>query len=219
MAPTRGALAAVALAAAASSSAAQANTYSLSSAPGGRFWGVGGISGGGATSRLLFSYPTQQRDEILDYLFKPSFGASLHMLKVEIGGGAQSTEGTESSHMYTPDDLSCSRGYEWSLMQQAKARNPQIQLGALAWTWPGWLDTKNPPGHKSPWSNTNATVGYVVAWLKCARDSYGLSIDFLGGWNERGHSMTYFQALRAALDAGGFTATALVCGASRHHLG
>jgi galactosylceramidase len=56
--------------------------------------------------------PLQQRDEILDYLFKPNYGASLHVLKVEIGGGAQSTEGTEASHMYTADDLDYTRGYE-----------------------------------------------------------------------------------------------------------
>ena len=33
-----------------------------------------------------------QRSQILDYLFKPKFGASLHLLKVEIGGDGQSTE-------------------------------------------------------------------------------------------------------------------------------
>lgn len=47
----------------------------------------------GATTRLLIDYPTQQRDEVLDYLFKPNFGASLHVLKVEIGGDSQSTDG------------------------------------------------------------------------------------------------------------------------------
>jgi hypothetical protein len=40
---------------------AAATSYTLTSAPGGQFWGVGGISGGGATSRLLFSYPQQVR--------------------------------------------------------------------------------------------------------------------------------------------------------------
>ena len=36
--------------------------------------GYGALSGGGATSRLLFQYPQQQLDEILDYLFKPNYG-------------------------------------------------------------------------------------------------------------------------------------------------
>lgn len=191
-------------------------SYSLSSAQGGRFWGVGGISGGGATSRLLFGYPEQQRNEILDYLFKPNYGASLHILKVEIGGGAQSTEGTEASHMYTPDDLDYTRGYEWQLMVEAKKRNPQIQLGALAWTFPGWLDPNTPPGHKSPWNNITATATYVLNWLKGARDVYNLSIDYLGGWNERGHSMSYFALMRQMLDAEGMQGTQLVCGDYPH---
>jgi galactosylceramidase len=48
--------------------------------------GVGGLSGGGATSVFLPRYPEPQRSEVLDFLFKPNFGASLHLLKVEIGG-------------------------------------------------------------------------------------------------------------------------------------
>ena len=50
------------------------------------FGGIGGISGGGATSALLRSYPRQQREQILDLLFNRSFAASLPILKVEIGG-------------------------------------------------------------------------------------------------------------------------------------
>jgi hypothetical protein len=46
-----------------------------------RYDGHGALSAG-ASSRLLWDYPAQQASEILDYLFKPNFGASLHMLKV-----------------------------------------------------------------------------------------------------------------------------------------
>ena len=35
------------------------------------------------TARLLYDYPEQQRSEILDYLFKPNYGASFQHLKVE----------------------------------------------------------------------------------------------------------------------------------------
>jgi len=55
-----------------------------------RFDGHGALSAG-ASSRLLVDYPEPQRSEILDFLFKPNFGASLHILKVEIGGDTQST--------------------------------------------------------------------------------------------------------------------------------
>ena len=78
------------------------NTVVFDDSPGvGRlFDGIGGLSGGGATSKLLVNYPKEQRDQILDYLFKPGFGAALQILKVEIGGDAQSTDGTEASHMH-----------------------------------------------------------------------------------------------------------------------
>jgi hypothetical protein len=49
---------------------------------------IGGLSGGGATSVFLPSYPQPQRDEVLDFLFKPNFGAALHSLKVRAPGHA-----------------------------------------------------------------------------------------------------------------------------------
>ena len=93
-----------------------------------RFDGIGGLSGGGATSRLLPDYKEPQRSDILDYLFTPGVGASLHILKVEIGGDAESTEGTEASHMHSADDENYHRGYEWWLMREAKRRNPDIKV-------------------------------------------------------------------------------------------
>ena len=68
--------------------------------PGRTFDGIGAISGGGATFQLLIDYPEPQRSEILDCLFKPGFGAALHINKVEIGGGVSSV-GSEPSHMRT----------------------------------------------------------------------------------------------------------------------
>lgn len=58
--------------------------------------GNGGLSAG-ASSRLLFDYAPAIRDEVLDYLYKPKFGASLQVCKVEIGGDTQSSDGTEPS--------------------------------------------------------------------------------------------------------------------------
>ena len=55
------------------------------------FDGVGAISGGGGNSRLLVDYPEPQRGQILDYLFKPGYGAAMQILKVEIGGDTNST--------------------------------------------------------------------------------------------------------------------------------
>ena len=101
--------------------------------------GHGGLSAGGS-SRLLFDYEPAVRSEILDYLYKPKFGANLHVCKVEIGGDTQSTDGTEASHMHTRDDLNCTRGYEFWLMKEAKKRNPRVRTYGLAWGAPGWVN-------------------------------------------------------------------------------
>lgn len=48
-----------------------------------RYDGHGALSAG-ASSRLLIDYPEPQRTQVLDYLFKPQFGAGLSILKVEV---------------------------------------------------------------------------------------------------------------------------------------
>ena len=68
--------------------------------PGRTFEGIGAVSAG-ASSRLLIDYPEPQRSQILDYLFKPDYGAALQHLKVEIGGEVNSTDGTEPTHERT----------------------------------------------------------------------------------------------------------------------
>src|SRR5438445_13716239 len=106
---------------------------------GGRtFDGIGAISGGGGNSRLLTNYPAAQQAQILDYLFKPGYGADLQILKVEIGGDANSTDGAEPSIEHTQGTVDCNAGYEFWLMQQAKARNPNINFHGLAWAPPRW---------------------------------------------------------------------------------
>src|SRR5207248_3284357 len=166
------------------------------SATGRRFDGVGAISGGGGTSRLLPNYPPQQQSEVLDYLFKPGFGANLQILKVEIGGDTNSTNGAEASHMRTPTDLNCNRGYEWWLMQQAKARNPDIKLAGLAWGAPGWLGGGN-------FFSTD-TMNYLIKWIQCAQ-SKGLTIDYIGGQNEAGYSTTWLENFKTALRNAGLS--------------
>jgi galactosylceramidase len=167
---------------------------------GGTFDGIGGISGGGATSKLLVNYPQAQRDEILDYLFKPNFGASLQILKVEIGGDAQSTDGTEASHMHYSWEENYERGYEWWLMVEAKKRNPDIKLYALPWGFPGWLGE----GKTNPYTNPDNLADYVVRWINGAKTHYDLTIDFIGIWNERSYSIYYIKTLRSVLDQRGF---------------
>ena len=68
------------------------------------FEGIGALSAG-ASSKLLLDYQPEIRDQVLDYLFKPKFGASLQHLKVEIGGDVNSTDGTEPSHAHSLNEF------------------------------------------------------------------------------------------------------------------
>jgi hypothetical protein len=188
---------AVALGSSSPAAADSATTIAIDgSSPGRTFDGVGALSAG-ASSRLLIDYPEPQRSQLLDYLFKPGYGAALQILKVEIGGDTNSTDGTEPSHMHSSGDLSCSRGYEWWLMEQAKARNPNIKLSALAWGAPGWVGA----GRQTVW--TDQFIDYLLSWLGCA-EQHHLSIDYLGGWNEKGFDAGWYVKLRAALDSHGY---------------
>ena len=181
---------------------AQATTsISVNGASAGRtFGGIGAISGGGGNSRLLTDYPAAQQQQILDYLFKPDYGADLQILKVEIGGDTNSTDGSESSIEHTAGSVNCNNGYEWWLMEQAKALNPNIKFYGLAWGAPGWVGS-------TFWST--ATINYLVSWLNCAT-SHGLTINYLGGWNERGYNISWYEQLRSTLNADGFSGVQIV---------
>src|SRR5690349_22397601 len=121
-----------------------ATTVTIDGNGGGRtFDGIGAISDGGGNSQLLIDYPEPKRSQILDYLFKPNYGASLQLFKVEVGGDMNSTDGAEPSIQHTRTDESFDRGYEWWMMEQAKARNPNIKLAALSWGAPGWIGGRN----------------------------------------------------------------------------
>src|SRR5579875_537813 len=159
--------------------------------PGRTYDGVGAISS--SSSLLLYDYPEPQRSQILDYLFKPDYGASLDIFKFEIGGDTNSTTSAEPSHMRTPYDLNCHRGIEWWMAKEAKARNPDIKLYALMWGAPGWF--KN----TALWGDDH--VRYLVSWLGCAKEN-GLHIDYLGGGNERGDPpppVSFYIALHKAI--------------------
>src|SRR5215472_11285531 len=181
--------------------AAATTTITVDGTQGGRtFDGIGAISGGGGNTRLLTDYPAAQQQQILDYLFKPGYGADLQILKVEIGGDTNSTDGSESSIEHASGSVNCGAGYEWWLAEQAKARNPNIKLYGLAWGAPGWVG--------STFWTTN-TINYIVAWLNCAA-SHGLTINYLGGWNERGYNISWYEQLRSTLNADGYSGVQIV---------
>ena len=158
-----------------------------------RFDGIGALSAG-ASSRLLIDYPEPYRSQILDYLFKPNYGASLQHLKVEIGGEVNSTDGSEPSSMRTRSDHDYTRGYEWWLMSEARKRNPKIVLDTLAWGAPGWIGGGN--------FYSDDMANYVADFIEGAKKQWGLDIAYTGIWNEKHfESAEYVKTLRRVLDA------------------
>lgn len=187
-------LAALLLGSVAATAAATVDIILDPSSPGKMFEGIGAASGGGATSRLLIEYPEPQRTQILDYLFKPQYGASLQLLKVEIGSDGNSTEGSEPTHARSPGERDFSRGYEWWLVREARRRNPAIKVIALAWNFPAWVGA----------ANSQATADYLVSFLEGARDQH-LDVDFIGLWNETKMDTAFIPTLRATIAAHGLS--------------
>lgn len=172
------------------------------------FQGIGAISGGGGNSRYLIDYPARQRAAILDYLFRPNYGAALQLLKIEIGGNGNSSDGSEPSIEQVRGVVNCRVGYEFWLAQQAVRRNPQIALYGLQWSAPAWVRGKA----NTLW--TASDISYLLDWLGCARRA-GLRISYLGGWNEHytaGSALIadWYVALRHALDAHGYRSVQIV---------
>jgi len=174
------------------------------SAGGKRFDGIGVVNGGGATSVLLKDYPEPQRSQILDFVYKPKFGASVSALLVEIPGDGNSTQGSMPSHMHTRDDLDYNRGYTWWIMKEAKRRNPKLSLDATAWSAPGWIgDNKNNEVNQVDRDNADFwsqdAVEYYIKWLEGLRSVHGLELDAIGCRNEKGASASFAKALKKAL--------------------
>ncbi len=181
---------------------AQQTTIVLDGTSKGRiFDGLGAVSAG-ASSRLLVDYPEPQRTQILDYLFKPGYGAALQHLKVEIGADVNSTDGSEPSHMRTAADHDATRGYEWWLMAEAHRRNPNIILEILPWGAPSWVGTDS--------LYTPKMADYVAEFIKMAKARYGLQIAYTGIWNEKVFNIAYIKELHRRLSADGLS-TRIVC--------
>ncbi|MGH3394458.1 MAG: hypothetical protein ACRDPO_07185 [Streptosporangiaceae bacterium] len=168
------------------------------------YQGVGGVLGGGGNARYLMDYPAAQRQQILTYLFKPDYGASLQILKLEIGGDADSTDGAEPSIEHTRGHVNCHAGYELAIAKQAVRLNPGLRLYGLQWAAPGWVRQNG--GRFTP-----RDIDYLLDWLGCARRQ-GLRISYLGGWSESdsGQHQKWWGWLRAALDQHGYRQVRLI---------
>ncbi|HTV55567.1 MAG TPA: galactosylceramidase, partial [Terriglobia bacterium] len=166
------------------------------------FDGIGALSAG-ASSRLLVDYAEPYRSQILDYLFKPDYGAALQHLKVEIGSDVNSTDGSEPSFARTRAEMArpdFDRGYEWWLMEQAVRRNPQIVLDSLPWGAPGWI------GH----FYTQDMANYVVKFIEGA-SVHHLDMRYTGIWNETQYQAGYVTLLKKTLGANRLSTQVVCC--------
>ncbi len=171
----------------------------LDPASGGRvFEGIGAVSAG-ASTRLLVDYPEPQRSQILDFLFKPKFGAGFQHLKVEIGSGENSTCGSEPSHVVMREELADPkpRGYEFWLMAEARKRNAEIILDCLPWAYPHWVGDRF----------SQESAEWFTAFLEVARKQFGLELNWISAaQNEMGTDLNWIRKnLRPTLDARGFS--------------
>ena len=173
----------------------------------GRIFDGLGAASAGASSRLLYDYPEPERSQILDYLFKPGYGAALQRLKVEIGSDVNSTDGSEPSLERTPSDHDATRGYEWWLMAEAHKRNPNIVLEILPWGAPAWAGA-TVDGARTLY--TPKMAAYVVDFIRAAKQDYGLDIAYAGAWNEKIYDAEYVKELHRQLEAAHLD-TKIVC--------
>ena len=146
------------------------------------FDGLGAASAG-ASSRLLIDYPEPQRSQILDYLFKPGYGAALQHLKVEIGADVNSTDGSEPSHMRTAIGSRFNarlRVVADGGGAQAESQHHSVEI--LPWGAPGWV---NP----NPGAKTHSTRRRWPSMLRTSsrwRSAITVSnIAYTGVWNEK----------------------------------
>jgi hypothetical protein len=170
------------------------------------FDGIGGDSGGGGGTRLLLDYDEPARSDILDLLFKPQWGASLHTIKVELGCDGDTTQGAEQSHMHTADDHSPTafdRGYEIWLLVEARKRNPLIHTSGLEWGVPGWVNEGGYFGEK----NTQ----YMLSWIRGLKERKNLTLDSISlGRNEAGYDVEWIKKTRQAMNDAGFAAVKVI---------
>lgn len=155
------------------------------------FDGIGSVF---SYEKLFYDYPKKQRNEILDYLFKPKYGAALQILKVEIGYDGNNTTTSWPAHQRELNEKpNYNRGFVWWLMEEAKKRNPKIKLAGLHWGYPAYANTDE------------LKADFIYKFVEGAKNEHNLFIDYIGGnQNETRLNIPVTILLRKKLDENGF---------------
>jgi hypothetical protein len=168
---------------------------------------------------LLFCSPNPANAPASGYCASGIWGAAIQILKVEVGGDTSSSVGAESSFLHTRAEFdtlnnafaahdlaseragcNLNRGYEWWIMREARKRNPNIKLAALAWGAPGWVS--NDPTTLL----TTDMQQYYSDFAKCASINNdasisGTTLDYIGVWNERSYTASWINGYKSLLDS------------------
>ena len=214
--------------AAAAALAPAAASYLVADSLAGPVWDGVGASFTGASARLVVEYEEPWRSQILDSLFAPSCepstsgtfkGAALQILRLEIGGDANSDGGGSApAHMRSAADApNAARGWAWWLAAEAFKRNPSVKIMLVPVAWPAYLNGGD-AGAASPFADPVAAADYVAAYIAPFEAQSGAKVGFIGLWGSALASVSvmpglvaYALALRAALDAAGLSHVKLVC--------
>ena len=83
-------------------------------------------------------------------------------------------------------------------MSEALRRNPLVTTYRLPWAAPGWINNGSDWDVHAPYDRPSCpstiahcgyfsddNIRYQVAWVRGARDTYNITLDYLGIWNER----------------------------------
>ena len=91
------------------------------------------------------------------------------MLKVEVGGDTDATEGAEPSHMHSANDENYQRGYEWWLMKEAKARSPDIISAGSRGDGPAGRSSAGPDKQANAFTgNNDSRLPSTGCWVRSA---------------------------------------------------
>ena len=150
--------------------------------------------------KLFYDYPEKERNDILDYLFKPGYGASMQILKVEIGYDGNNTAMSWPAHRRSlSEQPNYQRGFVWWLMKEAKMRNPDITLSALHWGYPAYAQTDLQKAE------------FIYQFVEGAKKVHSLHIDYIGGnQNESRLTPEITILLRKMLDQNGLKSVKII---------
>ena len=204
-------------------------TYPLTGSPtmgGVTFDGIGAAATG-ASARMIFEYDAATQSQLLDYLFAPAWapsttasykGAALSILKLEIGGDANTGFGSEPSYAPLPGRTWASHGWSGRLAQAAVARNPAIKIMLSPLSWPSYLVA---PGANDPYDNPAAAASYVATYVQLFQTTFSVTVSHVGVFGyvagarfsptEGPRQSAYITAMRNALNALGLSSVKIVC--------